>query len=89
MTLEMKSGYGLDIENELKLLKVINQLKEEFFDRIDIVPTFLGAHAFPPEFKEKKDEYVDLVCKMIPEVTSLKLAEYCDVFCENGYFSAD
>jgi imidazolonepropionase len=56
---------------------------------IEIVPTFLGAHAFPPEYKENKDQYVDIICnEMIPEVARLGLAEYCDVFCENGYFSA-
>jgi imidazolonepropionase len=50
----------------------------------------LGAHAFPPEYKDKKDEYVNLICdKMIPEIASKKLADYCDVFCEEGYFNYD
>lgn len=50
----------------------------------------MGAHAFPPEYKENKDKYVDLICnEMIPEVAKLNIAEYCDVFCENGYFSAE
>jgi len=53
------------------------------------VPTFLGAHAFPPEYKENREKYIDLICnEMIPEVAKLNIAEYCDVFCENGYFSA-
>lgn len=85
----MKSGYGLDLETEIKLLKVINMLKKKYVKQIDIVPTFLGAHAFPPEYKDRKDEYVELIIKeMIPEIRKQKLAEYCDVFCENGYFSA-
>ena len=88
-TVEIKSGYGLTTESEIKQLQVINKLKEDYKDSIEIVPTFLGAHAFPPEYKEAKDKYVDLICEeMIPEVTRLRLAEYCDVFCENGYFSA-
>jgi imidazolonepropionase len=88
-TVEIKSGYGLTTESEIKQLQVINQLKEDYKDMIEIVPTFLGAHAFPPEYKENKDHYVDLICtEMIPDVARLGLAEYCDVFCENGYFSA-
>lgn len=65
----MKSGYGLDTENELKQLRVIRRLQEEYADQIEIVATFLGAHAFPPEYKQERDAYVDLICKeMIPEV---------------------
>ncbi len=89
LTVEIKSGYGLTTESEIKQLQVINKLKEEYKDYIEIVPTFLGAHAFPPEFKENRDDYVELICsEMLPEVVKLGLAEYCDVFCENGYFSA-
>ena len=88
-TLEMKSGYGLDLDTEVKLLKVINLLKKKYSKQIEIVPTFLGAHAFPPEYKDRKDEYVELLIKeIIPEIRKQKLAEYCDVFCENGYFSS-
>lgn len=84
-TVEIKSGYGLDVENEIKMLEAINELAEE--EIITIVPTFLGAHAIPPEYKEKKQDYVDLVCeKMIPYVAKKHLARFCDVFCEQGYF---
>ncbi|MFW9949072.1 MAG: imidazolonepropionase [Candidatus Thorarchaeota archaeon] len=85
-TIETKSGYGLDVENELKCLKAIRQLDKEH--PIDIVPTFLGAHAIPPEFEEKTDDYVDLVInEMIPAIVDEDLAEFCDVFCEKGIFS--
>src|SRR6266704_6382286 len=83
-TVEAKSGYGLTIEDELKLLRVIRQLKEEV--RLEIVPTFLGAHAVPRELSP--DEYLDVVItEMLPRVTAEKLAEFCDVFCERGYFN--
>ncbi len=85
-SLEIKSGYGLDFENEIKILKVIKQLKRE--TPIDIVPTFLGAHTIPPEYKEKQSEYVDLVInEMLPYVAENSLADYCDVFCEATAFS--
>src|SRR6476619_5554991 len=82
-TVEAKSGYGLTIEDELKILRVIRQLKNEV--RLEIVPTFLGAHAVPRELSP--DEYLDiLITEMLPRVTAEKLAEFCDVFCERGYF---
>lgn len=85
-TVESKSGYGLDVENELKLLEV-NQLLNEHHP-IDIQSTFLGAHALPPEYKGKSDEYIELVCNdMLPLVAEKKLASAVDVFCENVGFS--
>ncbi|HSP88117.1 MAG TPA: imidazolonepropionase [Ignavibacteriaceae bacterium] len=86
-SLEIKSGYGLDFENELKLLQSINYLKDIF--PIDIIPTFLGAHTFPPEFKENHEGYIDLIInKLIPYISLHKLAKYCDAFCEKTAFSA-
>src|SRR5205814_638765 len=83
-TVEAKSGYGLTVEDELKLLRVMRQLKEEA--RLEIVPTFLGAHAVPRELSP--DGYLDVVItEMLPRVTAEKLAEFCDVFCERGYFN--
>ena len=85
-TVEAKSGYGLTVEDELKLLRVMRQLNEEV--RLEIVPTFLGAHAVPRELSP--DEYSDVVItEMLPRVTAEKLAEFCDVFCERGYFNID
>ncbi len=85
-TVEAKSGYGLTVEDELKLLRVMRQLNEEV--RLEVVPTFLGAHAVPRELSP--DEYLDVVItKMLPRVTAEKLAEFCDVFCERGYFNVD
>jgi imidazolonepropionase len=85
-TAEAKSGYGLTVEDELKILRVMRQLKEEV--RLEIVPTFLGAHAVPREISP--DEYLDVVItEMLPRVTAEKLAEFCDVFCERGYFNID
>lgn len=85
-TVEIKSGYALDIQGELKMLRVINRLAKEF--PIEIVPTFLGAHAVPETFRGKKDSYVDYVIKdMLPAVKESNLAEFVDVFCEKGYFS--
>ena len=87
-TIEAKSGYGLTVEDEIKSLRVIKRLNEKL--PIDIVPTFMGAHAFPPEFSNDHDGYVDLVCnEMIPEVAKQNLAVFCDVFCEKGYFTLD
>jgi len=87
-TLEIKSGYGLDFENEMKLLHVINHLNEIF--EIDIIPTFLGAHTFPPEFKRNHAAYVELIInKMIPHIAKNKLAVFCDAFCEKTAFTAD
>jgi len=85
-TIEAKSGYGLTVEDELKILRVIRRLNEE--GPLEIVPTFLGAHAVPRG--SSPDEYVDLVInEMLPRVASEKLAEFCDVFCERGYFDVD
>lgn len=85
-TIEIKSGYGLDLENELKQLKVIAELSEAS-DAL-IVPTFLGAHAVPHEFRDRREEYIELVIEeMIPAVTSQGLAEFIDVFSEVGVFS--
>ena len=87
-TIEAKSGYGLTIEDELKSLRVIKRLNES--SPLDIIPTFMGAHAFPPEFKNDHEGYVRLICEeMIPVVAEENLAEFCDVFCENGYFTLD
>ena len=85
-TVEAKSGYGLTVEDELKILRVLRQLKKEV--RLEIVLTFLGAHAVPRELSP--DEYLDVVVtEMLPRVTAEKLAEFCDVFCERGYFNID
>jgi imidazolonepropionase len=85
-TVEAKSGYGLTVEDELKLLRVMRQLKEEV--RLEIVTTFLGAHAVPRE--RSPDEYLGVVVtEMLPRVAMEKLAEFCDVFCERGYFDID
>lgn len=86
-TLEIKSGYGLDFENEIKLLEVINHLNKIY--PIDIIPTFLGAHAYPPEFKEDHEKYIDIIInKMLPYITKNNLANFCDGFCEASAFSA-
>jgi len=85
-TVEAKSGYGLTTVDEIKCLEVIRLLNER--QPIDIVPTFLGAHATPPEYQNKPQEYVNVVIdEMIPAVTKHKLAEFCDVFCEKGVFN--
>jgi len=87
-TLEIKSGYGLNFENERKLLHVINFLNEIY--PIDIVPTFLGAHTFPKEFKGNRKGYIDeIINSMIPHFANQKLAEFCDGFCEATSFSAE
>lgn len=85
-TLEIKSGYGLDLETELKILRVIDQLRRE--EPQNIVPTFLGAHAIPREYKIKPDEYVRiLVEEMLPKVAEEKLAAFCDIFVEQEAFN--
>ena len=87
-TVECKSGYGLSLEAELKLLRVYKELSEN--QPLRIVPTFLGAHTVPGEFKKEPQEYVRLVIDhMIPAVASQGLAKFCDVFVENGAFSAE
>lgn len=83
---EIKSGYGLTVEGELKMLKVIQKLKANF--PIEIKATFLGAHAFPTEFKDNHQGYIDLIInEMLPAIANEKLADFIDVFCESGYFS--
>ncbi|MCW8804418.1 MAG: imidazolonepropionase [Ignavibacteriaceae bacterium] len=87
-TLEIKSGYGLNIENERKLLQIINFLDEIY--PIEIIPTFLGAHTFPSEYKNDHQAYVDeITTKMIPHFTKQNLAEFCDGFCEVTAFTAN
>lgn len=86
--IEIKSGYGLNIESELKMLRVIKKLQESH--KITIKATFLGAHAYPAKFKDNHQGYIDtLIHEMIPEVGRQKLAEFIDVFCEKNYFSVD
>ncbi len=85
-TVEIKSGYGLSAEHELKILEVIRSLQREH--PLDIVGTFLGAHIVPPEHREHRERYIDQLCReMIPEVARRQLAEFCDVFVEEGAFS--
>lgn len=83
---EIKSGYGLTVEGELKMLRVIKRLKENY--PIAIKATFLGAHAFPTEYKENHEAYIDLICNdMLPKIAKENLADYIDAFLETGYFS--
>lgn len=85
---EIKSGYGLTVEGELKMLRVIKKLAQNY--PISIKATFLGAHAFPTHYKENKAGYIDeIITKMLPEIAQNKLADYVDVFCESGYFSVE
>ena len=85
-TVEAKSGYGLTVEDELKILRVMRRLNQE--TRLEVVPTFLGAHAVPRELRES--DYVDLVInEMLPRIASERLAEFCDIFCEYGYFDIE
>lgn len=87
-TVEAKSGYGLNVESELKSLKAIKILDKEH--PIDLISTFLGAHAVPPEYNSRTDDYVNLVInEMLPKIAKENLAEFCDVFCEKGIFSID
>jgi len=84
-TIEAKSGYGLDLDNELKQLRVMRTVSAR--GPLEIVATFLGAHAVPPEFKGRKDEFVERICEtMIPRVGEEKLATFVDLFCEKGWF---
>jgi imidazolonepropionase len=86
-TVEAKSGYGLNLESELKSLEAIRAAGREWAGTV--VPTFLGAHAVPPEYRGRSQEYVDLVCdEMMPAVAKRKLAQFVDVFCDHGAFSA-
>ncbi len=85
---EIKSGYGLSLESELKMLRVIKRLKEE--TPITIKSSFLGAHAVPTDFRGRQSDYVDLVVnEMIPQVGEQQLADYVDVFCDKGFFTVD
>ena len=87
-TVESKSGYGLNLDDELKQLRVNKRLNEQ--TQIDVVSTFLGAHAIPPEYKGKPDEYIDYLCDVVlPEVKRQNLAEFCDVFCEDSVFDVE
>ena len=84
-TLEAKSGYGLNLDSELKSLAILDEVNSEH--RVDIIPTFMGAHAVPEEYNNKPEDYVDYLCKvMIPAVAKQGIAKYNDVFCEKGYF---
>lgn len=84
--IEIKSGYGLNTESELKMLRVIRRIKES--SPIPVKATFLGAHAFPNEFKENPEGYIDLIInEMIPSIAKEGLADYVDAFCEDGYFN--
>lgn len=86
--LEIKSGYGLSVEAELKILRVIKRLKEE--SGIAIKATFLGAHAFPKQYKDDHKGYLDLIIhEMLPKIAAENLADYIDVFCERNYFSLE
>ena len=85
---EIKSGYGLSVEGELKMLRVIQKLKNNY--PIAIKATFLGAHAFPLEYKENHKGYIDLIItEMIPQIAKEQLADFIDIFCEMGYFSVE
>jgi imidazolonepropionase len=86
--IEIKSGYGLTLESELKMLRVVKRLKENF--PLPMKATFLGAHAIPNLFKEKREAYIKLIIdKMLPAIAAQKLADYIDVFCEKGYYSPE
>lgn len=87
-SLEIKSGYGLNLESEIKQLRAINELRKDL--DIIISATFLGAHDFPPEFKDKKERYIDVICnEMLPMVAEENLAEFCDVFIDKGYYNLE
>mgnify|MGYP001294994521 FL=1 len=86
--IEAKSGYGLDTESELKSLKIIDKINQKH--KIDVIPTFMGAHAFPKNFSNDKEAYVKLLIEeMIPAVQKQGIAKFIDVFCEEGYFTID
>jgi len=85
-TIEAKSGYGLSLEDEIKSLEVIQELNK--IHPIDLIPTFLGAHEIPDEYRNRRDAYIDLIIhEMIPRVVEQKLAEFCDIFCEEHVFN--
>jgi imidazolonepropionase len=86
--IEIKSGYGLTVEGELKMLRVIRRLKER--SRMPIKATFLGAHSFPAEYKENREGYINLIIEqMLPQIGGEKLADYIDVFCEQGFYTPE
>jgi len=85
---EVKSGYGLDTESELRMLRVIRRLASSF--PIPVRSTFLGAHAIPPEYKENRQSYIELICRdMLPRIAKENLADFVDVFCDRGYFTPE
>ncbi len=87
-TVEAKSGYGLTLEDELKILRVIRRVGKE--TPLETIPTFLGAHAFPAEFRENRAGYISLIIEeMLPVIAREKLVEYCDIFCEQNYFNPE
>lgn len=88
-TVEIKSGYGLELDSELKMLEVIGRVGRE--TPLDVAPTFMGAHAVPLEYKGRADKFIDdvLIKQMLPKVKEQGIAEFCDVFCEEGVFSVD
>jgi imidazolonepropionase len=87
-TVEAKSGYGLTTKDEAKCLRAIQHVSRAHI--VKVVPTFLGAHAIPPEFENNPEDYVDLIVKeMIPSIADANLAEFCDVFCEEGAFTVE
>jgi imidazolonepropionase len=87
-TVEVKSGYGLSTADERKCLEAVAELNQE--QPVELVPTFLGAHAVPAEYRDRRDEYVRLLLDdMLPDVAQNRLAAFCDVFCETGVFSLD
>ncbi|MBI3890823.1 MAG: imidazolonepropionase [Candidatus Wallbacteria bacterium] len=89
-TVEIKSGYGLDTETELKMLRAIANASAMAREQVTVVPTFMGAHAVPPEFKADRPGYVDRICReMLPRIAESELATFCDVFCEEQVFPAD
>jgi imidazolonepropionase len=86
--IEIKSGYGLSLDAEIKMLRVIKKLKQAL--PIPIKATFLGAHAIPPAYKENRQSYIDLIInEMLPAIAQEQLADYCDVFCERNYFTPE
>jgi imidazolonepropionase len=86
--IEIKSGYGLSLDAEIKMLRVIKKLKQTL--PIPIKATFLGAHAIPPAYKENRQSYIDLIInEMLPAIAQEQLADYCDVFCERNYFTPE
>lgn len=87
-SIEIKSGYGLTLESEIRILRVIQKLKENSL--VSIKSTFLGAHAIPILFKKERNKYIDLIIdKMLPIIASEQLADYCDVFCDQGFYTVE